>query len=372
MRLAGPRLVALGVLLVAARASSAQKPSGAVPSEVQKGVQALEQGRFSEAEEYLSKALAAEPNLPEVRANLGLAYYVDHKYSEAVDAFREALRQQPSLSTAQTFLPLSLAALDECKEAIPGLRREFPNYPDVKLRRVIGLSLERCLSETGQPADASDILQKLVAQYPDDLDVLYEAGQFYGKLSSEMYLRLMKVAPDSARGYQVMGQVAASDGNWQRAVEAFRQAIRKDPRLPGVHLNLAVQLLLHSPDPQAWKEALENLNAEQKLSPADSDVYFEMGEAYRKHGQIQEAMASFREALRLRPGMVEARLGLAKALREQGMKEEAVNVLEPARETDPDNAAVHFLLAQLYHDLGRASEAEAEVAAFKRLQPSSP
>ena len=149
-------------------------------------------------------------------------------------------------------------------------------------------------------------------------------------------------------------------------------AMADDPRIPGVHLNLAIQLLLHSPDPEAWKEALENLNAEQKLSPADSDVYFEMGEAYRKHGQTQEAMASFREALRLRPGMVEARLGLAKALREQGMKEEAVNVLEPARKTDPDNAAVHFLLAQLYHDLGRASEAEAEVAAFQRLQPSSP
>ncbi len=362
--------VCLGVL-VGVSATLAQQPAINVQAEVQKGIEALQEGKPNEAEIYFERALKADPHQPEVRANLGLAYYVDKKYEAAVDAFEQALKQKSSLTTAQAFLPLSLAALGRCQEASPGLQREFASQPDLKLRRVIGLSLQRCYVQTGQAPEADRITQQLVAQYPDDMDVLYEAGQWYGKQSSAMYLRLMKVAPHSARGYQVMGQVAASDGNWQQAVEAYRQAIQTDPMMPGVHLDLAVQLLLHSPDPDAWQEALRNLQAEIQISPSNPDPYYEIGEVYRKHDRPAEAEKAFRQALELRPTHVEARLGLAKVLREQNRKQEAVSVLEPATKMDPQNAGVHYLLAQLYRELGRLPQAQAEEAAFRRLQPSN-
>jgi tetratricopeptide (TPR) repeat protein len=346
----------------------AQQPPADIQTEVQQGIQALKQSNFPEAEEHFTRALAVDPNMPEVRANLGLAYYVDHKYVDAVETFRLALKQDPSVRTAQTFLPLALSGLDRCEEALPGLRREFSSHPDVKLRRVIGLSLQRCLIQTGKQADADQVTQQLLAQYPDDVDVLYEAGQMYGRLSSEIYLRLMKVAPHSARGYQVMGQVAASEGNWQKAVDAYRQAIRLDPSLAGVRLDLAVQLLLHSPDVDAWKEALAELQGELKINPGSAEAHYELGEVYRKHQDPEGAISEFREALRLRPSFVEARLELAKALRQQNQKQEALAVLEPAREAAPDNAAVRFLLAQLYRELSRPADARREEEAFKSLQ----
>ena len=211
-------------------------------------------------------------------------------------------------------------------------------------------------------------MQELLAKYSDDIDVLYEAGQMYAKLSSQIYLRLMKIAPHSARGFQVMGQVAASEGNWEKAVDAYRQAIRLDPNVPGVHLDLAVQLLLHSPDPNAWEQALVELNKELEINPASAEAQYEVGEVYRKHDQPEKAKAAFRAALRLRPGLVEARLGLAKALRQQNQKQEALAALEPARETAPDNAAVRFLLAQLYRDLSRTADSKREEEAFRKLQ----
>jgi predicted Zn-dependent protease len=265
-----------------------------------------------------------------------------------------------------------LAALNHCDEAIPGLRGEFSSHPDVKLRRVLGLSLQRCLIQTAKQADADQVTQQLLAQYPDDLDVLYEAGQMYGNLSSQIYLRLMKVAPHSARGYQVMGQVAASEGNWQKAVDAYRQAVQLDPHLAGVRLALAIQLLLHSPDPDAWKQALENLNEELKMNPDSVEAQFEIGEIYRKHDEPEQAAAAFHRALQLRPAFVEARLGLAKILRQQKKPQEALDVLEPVGEAGPDNASVHFVLRQLYRDLGRAADAEREDAVVKRLHTASP
>ena len=59
---------------------------------------------------------------------------------------------------------------------------------------------------------------------------------------------------------------------------------------------------------------------------------------------------------------------LAKVLRQDGRKQEAISTLEPARQSAPGNAAVHFLLAQLYRDSGRAADARQEEEAFKKLQ----
>jgi tetratricopeptide (TPR) repeat protein len=189
----------------------------------------------------------------------------------------------------------------------------------------------------------------------------------YGDFSSRAYLKLIRVAPHSARGYQVVGQVAASDGDWHRAIEAYWHALEADPTLPGVRVALAVQLLLHSPNPNAWKEALDVLNDEVKMNPQSAEAQYEIGEVYRKHDDPEQAMAAFRRALAIDPSFVQARLELAKVLREHDDKRQALTILEPARQSD--NAAVHFLLAQLYRDMGRADEARREQARFRELQP---
>jgi tetratricopeptide (TPR) repeat protein len=344
----------------------AQKPE--VQGEVEQGMEALRHGNFAAAEQHLSAALKVDPTLAEARANLGLAYYAGHQYRQAIGEFQEALRRDANLQTAKSFLPLSLAAVGDCEQAMPGLEQEFTSNSDVKLRRILGLSLERCALAAGKEAEADQVAQKLLAAYPDDPDVLFAAGQLYGRLSSETYLKLMKVAPNSARTYQVMASVAASDGNWKGAVDAYRHALKLEPTLQGAHLQIAVLMLTHSPEPDAWREALTELNGELKVDPTSAQAEYEMGEIYRKHAQLEPAVAAFRHALQLDPGAVPVRLGLAKALRQLDRKREALEALEPARASD--DPGVHFLLAQIYRDLGRAGEAQEEEAKFKKLQPA--
>jgi len=355
-------------LFLVAPAAFTQQPSPTVTAEVQQGLAALKSGDFSGAERHLSAALKLDPSLAEVRANLGLAYYADHQYDKAVAEFKEALRHDSSLVTAKSFLPLSQAAMGDCPDAMRGLEREFASNPDPKLRRMLGLSLERCADQEGNRMEADQITQKLLAAYPDDPDVLYAAGQLYGRLSSEIYLKLMKVAPNSARSFQVMGSVAATDGNWKAALDAYRQALKLDPTLVGVHLQIAVLLLTHSTDADAWQQALTELRQELKLDPRSAQAEYEIGEIYRKHGQLDDAVTAFRQALEFNPSATPVRLGMAKALLQLGRKTEALSTLEPAAKTDPEDPSVHFLLAQIYRDLGRTSEAAQEEAEFKRLR----
>jgi tetratricopeptide (TPR) repeat protein len=343
-----------------------QKPE--VQGEVDQGMEALRRGNFTAAEQHLSAALKIDPSLAEVRANLGLAYYASHQYRQAIPEFQEALRRDANVQTAKSFLPLSLAAVGNCEQAMPGLEQEFATNADLKLRRILGLSLERCDLGVGKEAEADQVAQKLLAAYPDDPDVLYAAGQLYGRLSSETYLKLMKVAPNSTRTYQVTASVAASEGNWKGAIDAYRHALKLEPTLQGAHLQIAVLILTHSQEPDAWRQALIELSEELKVDPTSAQAEYEIGEVYRKHADLEPAIAAFRRALQLDPAAVPARLGLAKALRQLDRKREALEALEPAR--DSDDPGVHFLLAQIYRDLGRAAEAQEEEAKFKKLQPA--
>lgn len=366
--------MALCLGLAPGGAGHAQSPPNP-QEEVQQGLSAFQHGDFAAAEQHLSAALKADPNLAnaaEVEANLGLAYYAGHQYPQAVDAFRAALKRDPSVEIAKGFLPVSQAAAGDCTEAMAGLDREFASNSDVKLRRILGLSLERCAVEGGDEMKADEVTQKLLAAYPDDPDVLFTAGQLYGRLSSEVNLKLLKVAPNSPRTYQLMASVAAADGNWKGAIDAYRKALRLAPNLQGAHLQIAILTLMHSPDPNAWHQAVAELQDELKIDPSSAEAEYEIGEAYRKHEQLEPCVVAFRKALDLDPNAVPARLGLAKALRQLGRKSDALAALEPARKTAPDDPDVHFLLAQIYRDLGQPAEAQKEMAAFERLRGSAP
>lgn len=372
------KIVCTGLVVFSLLSSSVcltGQTSSRAQSEVQQGSDAFQHGDFAGAAQHFSAALKSNPNLPDaaqVEANLGVAYYADHQFAKAVDAFEGALKRDPSIEIARGFLPVSQAAAGDCAAAAPGLDREFASNSDAKLRRILGLSLEKCTEEAGDEMKADAVTQKLLAAYPDDPDVLYTAGQLYGRLSSEVNLRLMKAAPHSPRTYQLMASVAAADGNWQGAIDAYRKALHLEPRLQGAHLQIAVLTLMHSPDPKAWHEAIADLNDELNIDPTSAEAEYEIGEAYRKHDQLEPAVAAFRKALGLDPNAVPARLGLAKALRQLGRKSEALTALEPARKSAPDDPDVHFLLAQIYRDLGQAAEAQKEMSAFQHLRAAPP
>jgi|YelNatPaOPRAMG01_1025707.scaffolds.fasta_scaffold40259_2 tetratricopeptide (TPR) repeat protein len=360
----------LSLLLVATQVFPHQVDRTAA-SEAQAGALALKQGDITAAEQHFKAALKIDPTLAEVRANLGLAYYAEHNYQLAISQFRAALKQDPALQTPKAFLPLSLAAAGNCKEAMSDLSREFDFTSSKRLRRMVGLSLVRCRMQTGDSTDAVELVARLEADYPNDPDVLYVAGQLYGRLSNEAYMRLTKVAPHSARTYQVMASVAAANGDWQDAIGAYRQALRVDPELPDAHLQIAILMLTHSHKPDSWQEAVAELKEELKVDPASAQAEYEIGEAYRKHGRMNEAVEAFDRSLQLDPAAVPTRIGLAKALQTLGKKQEAIDTLLVAKETAPGDPDVHFLLAQLYRAVGQQAEARSELEAFERLKKSS-
>jgi len=65
--------------------------------------------------------------------------------------------------------------------------------------------------------------------------VLYASYRIYSDLSGESMLSLSLVAPESARMHQLMAHELERHGDDEAAIRNYREALKLDPRLPGLH-----------------------------------------------------------------------------------------------------------------------------------------
>ena len=138
------------------------------------------------------------------------------------------------------------------------------NPADAQARESLGLQYEA----QGRIPDAIEQYRILRAAAPDDPEYMYRLGRAYLSAAQLYSARLQAKAPHSARLPQLIAEKRASDGDPTRALEAYRQALRLDPRLPGVHLALA-RILAEQGD---TKSAREEANRELALDPDSADA----------------------------------------------------------------------------------------------------
>ena len=77
-------------------------------------------------------------------------------------------------------------------------------------------------------------------------------------------------------------------------------------------------------------------------------------------GELEKALAAYREALDVDPGFTEAMHGMARALQDLQRYDEAIAVAQRIAELDPDDVLAHTSLSVLYQKKGMIPEAEAE------------
>ena len=143
----------------------------------------------------------------------------------------------------------------------------------------------------------------------------------------------------------------------------FNQLIASYPKEPGVHYLYGIYLLDRDPG-EAMAEFREGL----RISPSHVPARQQIAILQIKAGNSQPAIRLAREALALQPANALSHAILGRAFEHMGQYAEAVPELEAAVKLAPDNPQLHFSLGQLYRHVGRTNDAERETAEFNRLK----
>lgn len=182
-------------------------------------------GRAAEALPLVERALQLQPRYAQAENTRGVALMKLGRAAEGMRAFQQAIALQPRLAGAHYNLGLAEAERGNFTAAIPHLAKTVeirPHHPGAELNWGIALAL------TGQLADARPHFE-----------------------------RALSLERDSAAPRQTYGRVLLEAREYDAALQQFRDALRLDPALPGLHRDLAVALQQLGRIDEARMHALE-------------------------------------------------------------------------------------------------------------------
>ncbi len=335
------------------------------------GDEAYREGRLDDAILEFREVVRLNPGLAEAHAKLGVIYYSRNQFEEAANSFREAVRHKPALARAEALLGIVSMRSGNLAEALPLLEKAVARPPDADLGRQCSLLLMEGYHKLGRLDQALGIARTLLADDPDNADLLYSVYRLHSELGSRAVFDLTRLAAGSARLHQVTAEMLESQGDHIQAVDQYRRAVAKDPSLPGIHRALAVALLNADSGQEARTEARKELETELQSNPGDFHSIYELGEIDWSEGRFDEARTKFAMSVDLYPDFVEALIALGKASTRLGDLHGALPHLERAVRLAPKNEAARYRLSQVYRRLGQTADAERELTRFKELRDAS-
>ncbi len=230
-----------------------------------------------------------------------------------VAAFPEESPQVEVYPRAQAFHNLGLVLQER------GLHHEAAKYlskaAELEPKKPGTLSaLAKSLSEIGRSEEAAELLSRALAldpqcwgAYKNLADTMMDQKRFTE--AESLLTKGLALAPDSEDLNDALGRLYAMQGNADKAIAAFKSALRANPRGYISLSNLAVVLTGQGKD----DEARELLERALKIRPDYWRAHQNIGVVYAMEDRIEEAFDHFRQAVLLNPTDASARRNLVTA-----------------------------------------------------------
>lgn len=238
--------------------------------------------------------------------------------------------------------------------------------------RTIPEALERAteLHKSGRLARAEQAYRQIIESDPQCADALYRLGQLKATTGSHgtakrIFKSLVEIKPDSEKAWLRLGNSLEARQRFSEAADAYREAIKRQPGLALAHNKLGnVLFKLHRLDDAiaAFETAVAlqpgYIEAEVSLGntlhtlgrvPPEKQAYYAtmnaaLGDKMRKGGNNAFAIHCYRQALKMKGGLIQAHCGLAQAFQAQDDMTNAVQSYRKVVELDPHHReALTFL-----------------------------
>lgn len=359
------------------------------------GAKAIEEGRYDAAVRAFTQAIEADPRDYGAHFNLGLAYGYLGRNAEGIAQYRKTLELKPGLYEAELNAAILLlrtrdpvAALPLAAEAVRQKPAEFqPRYRLGEAQLAVNdaaaaaesfraaleidgksaaaeLGLARALAAQNKPADAAPHFERATAFDPAYSVALLELAALYEKNGQAAEaLAIYNQFPGDAAAQERAAALMVAAGQNQEALPRLQAAFDKDPN-PSNRLALAQALVsTHQLD-----KALPLLAASVAAEPARFDLRMAYARALRDMRQFPAAVRQFAEAVKLKPGDVQAWSDLAAMFYMQDSLPEALAAFDRARDLGENTPGNWFMRAII---LDKLKQAKPALEAYRRFLAAS-
>ena len=308
------------------------------------GLTQMQQGHFARAKELFTRAQTFAPNYPILEINLGIVNGAMGDSVTAEQHFERAIALDSNYSGARFYYARWLVQNRRTPEAVPQLQRAITlnpadaDSPELLMNIYAALGAERELK-----ALAADTFPFPVAN--PGFQSLYALGLGFTRQrqhleAAEAYRAALSFDRNSVDAWNNLGWSLAQLGLFDAAIPAYDNALRVRPDYTLARNNLAA--------------------AKSERSAA----LFRHAYTLQLGGQLDEAIAIYRELLGVSPGWVNVHYNLGHALMSQGRCAEAVPEFQRTLALQPVYPTAHLHLATCFAKLGQPVDAERHRALY--------
>jgi tetratricopeptide (TPR) repeat protein/TolB-like protein/DNA-binding winged helix-turn-helix (wHTH) protein len=290
-------------------------------------VEVLDPAYIDKAHTSCRNALTLNPNLDVVHTALGDLYFETGEYDDAETAYLKAL-----------------AIIPNGVDALIGLGNTYMMLQD--------------------PEAAETRYRQAIGQHPGDWSAynmlgyfLYDSGRF--EEAAQEYRRVVTLDNSNMIGYLNLGTATMLTGDFSAALLALQSANEIQP-LSTTYSNLGLVHYYRG----YFDEAIASHRKAVELTPKDTLVWSNLGDALWISGQVDEARTAFetaeslaKTALEVNPNDPSSQMDLAWISAMLGKFDTARKFIDQARSQASDNPYVHYIDALILLRIGETESA---------------
>ncbi|GLB36610.1 putative tetratricopeptide repeat [Lyophyllum shimeji] len=294
----------------------------------------LMQDDLQKAYSAYQQALYLLPNPkedPKLWYGIGILYDRYGSLDHAEEAFSSVLRMDSELDfdkSNEILFRLGIIYKQQCKydESLACFDRILRSPPSPLAHADIWFQIGHVYEQQKDHARAKDAYERVVADNPGHAKVLQQLGWLYHQdgttfqnqdLAIQYLTKSLEADPSDAQSWYLLGRAYMAGQKYNKAYEAYQQAVYRDGRNPTFWCSIGVLYFQIN----QFRDALDAYSRAIRINPYISEVWFDLGSLYEScNNQISDAIDAYARAAELDPNnpAITQRLQLLKTAQATG------------------------------------------------------
>ncbi|KAJ3006261.1 hypothetical protein HKX48_000210 [Thoreauomyces humboldtii] len=250
------------------------------------------------------------PKEPKLWYGIGILYDRYGSYEHAEEAFAAVIRMEPKFEKAnEIYFRLGIIYKQAGKyDTSLSCFKYILTYPPKPLTEIdIWFQIGHVYEQQKEYTSAREAYERVLNENPNHAKVLQQLGWLYHQqdpnfanqeLAIQFLTRSLEADMNDAQTWYLLGRCYMAQQKYNKAYEAYQQAVYRDGRNPTFWCSIGVLYYQIN----QYRDALDAYSRAIRLNPYISEVWYDLGTLYEScNNQTNDALDAYTRALELDP-----------------------------------------------------------------------